>query len=137
MLEGCEGIAFPTVNIVPLPIRDPNGRTLLEVARGVTEFLNELGQDEGRRTLSGLWQVQEWTGGKVDCWVNVLRLPKGSGLRGERDLLSLVPVIPDEEELLQQIGQSPAKELPVAIVKGVEVSLPHSPFPFVASSNTN
>jgi aryl carrier-like protein len=68
-----ETLAAPTVNLVPLLIRSPLQNSLLEVARRVQEDLQKIGTVD--HSTVGLWEVERWTGVKVDTFVNFLKLP--------------------------------------------------------------
>lgn len=68
-----ENLAAPTVNVVPIRAVRPLQRTLVEVARQMQGDLHRVGSVEG--SFVGLWEVLEWTGVKIECIVNFLRLP--------------------------------------------------------------
>ena len=76
-LPGLEDLAAPTLNLVPLLVRSPQKTSLLAVARQLQVDLQEIGIPE--RSGVGLWEIAEWTGVKVDTFVNFLKLPGRSG----------------------------------------------------------
>lgn len=73
-LDGLEQLASPTVNVVPVRVKAPLGTSLLEVARQVQHDVGDIGS--ARKAGVGLWQVERWSGVKVDCIVNFLKLPE-------------------------------------------------------------
>ena len=71
--EGLSTLLAPTVNVVPLKISIRNGSSLFESARAVQEDLGQIGSIE-QCTVS-LSEVYEWTGVRIDCFLNFLKLP--------------------------------------------------------------
>lgn len=61
----------PTLNIVPVRIRSPRTIPLIELARQIQEDLVEIGSPSN--AVVGLWQIEKWTGVKVDCFFNFLK----------------------------------------------------------------
>ncbi|KAK3067711.1 hypothetical protein LTR53_015254 [Teratosphaeriaceae sp. CCFEE 6253] len=82
-LSDLDQLAAPTLNLVPLPVRSPLSSPLTEVAKQVLHGLAELGS--ARNSAVGLWEVAEWTGVKVDTYVNFLKLPERSEGEGSED----------------------------------------------------
>ena len=76
-LDGLSTCAIPTVNLVPLRIRNTLQTPLQDMVQAVQRDLHAIGSAENSRV--GLWEVFEWTGVKMDCFINFLTLP------GERD----------------------------------------------------
>lgn len=74
-IEGLAEAAVPTVNLVPLRIRAPLEKPIFEVAKQVQEDLREIGSMENAGT--GLWEIEQWTGVKLDSFANFLKLPEG------------------------------------------------------------
>ena len=72
-LADLKSLPAPTVNLVPLLVRSPQQKSLLDVARQIQADLQEIGTPE--RSAVGLWEIFEWTGIKVDTFVNFLKLP--------------------------------------------------------------
>ncbi|KAF2859917.1 peptide synthetase [Piedraia hortae CBS 480.64] len=83
-IHGMEELRFPTLGFVPLRVREPT-RALGEVAREVADDLGRLG--DGANAFVGLNEVWEWTGVKVDGFVNFLRVPEHED--GERWIVSV------------------------------------------------
>lgn len=64
------GLAAPTLNFLPLCVRAPAERTLLDVARSVQRDVHVIG---GRDMVSAsLDEIYTWTGQRVDVFVNIL-----------------------------------------------------------------
>ena len=74
--EGLPTLTSPTMNLVPLRIRNVLRTPIFESAETIQQDLHAIGSAENSGV--GLWEVLEWTGVKVDCFVNFLSLP-GSG----------------------------------------------------------
>lgn len=72
-LPGLPTLAAPTVNLVPLRIRKALHAPVLEIARSVQRDLHLIGNVENSRV--GLWEIYDWTGVQIDCFVNFLTLP--------------------------------------------------------------
>jgi ferricrocin synthase len=72
-LSGLPTLPAPTVNLVPLRIRDALHAPILEVAKNIQLDLHLISSIENSRV--GLWEVFDWTGVLLDCFVNFLTLP--------------------------------------------------------------
>jgi hypothetical protein len=72
-IEELEGVAAPTLNLVPLRVRvlEP----IVECAKRIQRDLAEIAKFESATT--GLWQIERWTGVRVDTFVNFLNFPEG------------------------------------------------------------
>jgi amino acid adenylation domain-containing protein len=64
---------IPTLNILPLRIRSPRTTPLLAVAAQIQQDLRALSEPQVAGT--GLWEIDAWTGVKIDVCVNFLSLP--------------------------------------------------------------
>ncbi|KAJ9649489.1 hypothetical protein H2199_000264 [Coniosporium tulheliwenetii] len=82
-VEGLAELAAPTVNLVPLRVREPLRATLLESAARVQADLQEVGGAEV--SAVGLWEIERWTGVRIDSFVNFLKLPDADEAEGEAD----------------------------------------------------
>lgn len=70
-------LPYPTLNLIPLLIRQPLTRQLADVARDIQNDLNMIGERAGR-SCTGLWEKEKWIGPeatKVRAWINFLKLP--------------------------------------------------------------
>lgn len=68
-----EQLPYPTLCLVPLRVRVPEGHRLVEVAAKVQQDIHKISNAEN--VSIGLWEVKEWTGVVVDSFVNFLSLP--------------------------------------------------------------
>lgn len=75
-LPDLESLVAPTLNLVPLLVRSPKQKALVEVAKQIQKDLQEIGTPENSAT--SLREIAEWTGVKVDTFVNFLKLPERS-----------------------------------------------------------
>ncbi|KAL0265124.1 NRPS protein [Diplodia seriata] len=75
-IDGLADVAAPTVNLVPLRVRAPLTTNAFELAKKIQEDLRTIG-DGVENAGTGLWEVERWTGVKVDSFVNFLKLPEG------------------------------------------------------------
>ncbi|XP_014554506.1 hypothetical protein COCVIDRAFT_104780 [Bipolaris victoriae FI3] len=62
--------AIPTLNLVPLHISSPQSRSVVQSAKEIQAHLRDL-NDTGIATTS-LVEIEEWTGVKIDVFVNFL-----------------------------------------------------------------
>ncbi|KAH9220281.1 hypothetical protein DL95DRAFT_330117 [Leptodontidium sp. 2 PMI_412] len=64
-------LAAPTLNLLPLCIHNPLERRIKDIARDVQNDIRSIGSKE--MVSASLEQIFEWTGVRVDCFVNILR----------------------------------------------------------------
>ncbi|KAI9815347.1 MAG: NRPS [Pycnora praestabilis] len=69
-------LAAPTLNLIPLHIKAPQHRPLIDVARAIQEDLGEIIKAEN--SCVSLYEIEEWAGCKIDCFVNFLKMPDPS-----------------------------------------------------------
>jgi amino acid adenylation domain-containing protein len=72
-IEHLPTLRSPTLNLVPLLVRDVSSTPLLKLARQIQQDLQAIGSAEN--SAVALWEIAAWTGVKVDTFVNFLRLP--------------------------------------------------------------
>lgn len=72
-LDNLSSLRAPTLNLVPLLVKSAGERSLLACAKQIQSDLQQIGTPENSSVA--LWQIKEWTGVCVDCFVNYLRLP--------------------------------------------------------------
>ncbi|KAI0382309.1 hypothetical protein F5Y04DRAFT_52723 [Hypomontagnella monticulosa] len=70
---GLENAPFPTLNIVPLIVRQPLIRPIAELAMEIQKDLLEISNFENAGV--GLWEIYNWTGIQIDSSVNFLATP--------------------------------------------------------------
>ena len=110
-LPGLPTLAAPTVNLVPLRIRKALGAPILEIAKNIQQDLHLIGSVENSRV--GLWEICDWTGVLIDCFVNFLALPESDGAqdanKGNDLSLSLsleqVPIDSESNEYTAQMEE--------------------------------
>lgn len=128
-LDGLATRAIPTVNLVPLRIRHALQTPLHESARAVQRDLHAIGTTENAAV--GLWEIFEWTGVTLDCFINFLSLPGGAedGAAGDRwvEATSTDSAPPPPVNL-----QASSKATPNAVAAVYRVR--PSPFPLVSRS---
>ncbi|GKT59886.1 non-ribosomal peptide synthetase [Colletotrichum tofieldiae] len=61
---------YPTLNLVPLKVSLQHDLDILQVARRVQEDLHLISS----HSTVGLWEVKDWTGVEIDCFINFLHL---------------------------------------------------------------
>jgi hypothetical protein len=71
-----ETLAAPTLNIVPIRVSAPGDKSTIEAARQIQDDLMTIGDPEN--SVISLWRIMEWTGIRVDCFFNFLKLPGSS-----------------------------------------------------------
>ncbi|OAQ96267.1 hypothetical protein LLEC1_01582 [Akanthomyces lecanii] len=64
---------LPTLNLVPLRVKARDDEDVLQVARRIHSDVQRISAEEHAQV--GLWEVAQWTGVKVDRFVNFLTLP--------------------------------------------------------------
>ncbi|KAI0201600.1 putative non-ribosomal peptide synthetase [Astrocystis sublimbata] len=70
---GIEEAPFPTLSILPLRVKDPLGRSIDEVAGDIQKDITEISRFEN--ASASLWEIEKWTGVRIDTFVNILSLP--------------------------------------------------------------
>ncbi|CAI6340187.1 unnamed protein product [Periconia digitata] len=64
---------IPVVNLVPLRVHRPLAVDTLVAAAQIQNDIHEISSAENVGV--GLWEINEWSSVKIDCWVNFLTLP--------------------------------------------------------------
>ncbi|KAK6429909.1 hypothetical protein LTR95_013945, partial [Oleoguttula sp. CCFEE 5521] len=72
-LDNLSALRAPTLNLMPLAIRDVGSRSSLDVAKQIHQDLQDIGT--AINSAVALWEIEQWTGVTVDCFVNFLKLP--------------------------------------------------------------
>jgi hypothetical protein len=89
-VDGIEVAAIPTVNLLPLRVRAPLPHDLIDVAQQVQKDLQKIG--EPTNASASLFEISEWTGVKIDSFVNLLTLPdagNGDARNGDEDKIEI------------------------------------------------
>ncbi|KAK0120738.1 hypothetical protein ONS96_010939 [Cadophora gregata f. sp. sojae] len=74
-------LAVPTLNLLPLCVQKPLERSIEDIARHVQSDIQKIGDKE--MVSASLEQIFEWTGVRIDCFVNILRPGNAFEPRGE------------------------------------------------------
>ncbi|KAF3797679.1 Hydroxamate-type ferrichrome siderophore peptide synthetase [Colletotrichum gloeosporioides] len=61
---------FPTLNLVPLKVRVDETSSIITIAQRVQQDLHLISS----HSTVGLWEIKDWTGLEIDCFVNFLHL---------------------------------------------------------------
>ncbi|QIW95153.1 hypothetical protein AMS68_000671 [Peltaster fructicola] len=72
-LDGLLELRAPTLNLVPLLIRQPLAKSLPQLAKEIQKDLAQIGSAE--LSTTALWQITEWTGVQIDTFLNFVKLP--------------------------------------------------------------
>ncbi|THZ17630.1 peptide synthetase [Aureobasidium pullulans] len=72
-LENLSNLTAPTLNLVPLRVRSPTRTSLTELAKQIQKDLQDIGTPENSSV--GLWEIEAWTGVKIDTFVNFVKVP--------------------------------------------------------------
>ncbi|PWW73490.1 hypothetical protein C7212DRAFT_359603 [Tuber magnatum] len=104
-----ESLAAPTLNIVPIRVSSPGSKSTIKVARQIQGDLMTIGDPEN--SVVSLWRIREWTGIRVDCFFNFLKLPgsptwssNDDGAVNGTDKITLEEFTPDNVELAARPG---------------------------------
>jgi hypothetical protein len=73
-LSDLDQLTCPTLNLVPLCIRNILKSNIIECAQQIQSDLAQIGTVENSSTA--LWEIAQWTGVKVDLFLNFLKLPE-------------------------------------------------------------
>ena len=66
-------LPFPTLSLIPLCVRDPAERGVVDIARRIARDLHEISSPDN--ASAGLWEIKDWTGVEITSFVNFLNLP--------------------------------------------------------------
>lgn len=91
-IEGLTTLASPTLNLVPLRIKDVLSTSVLKSANTIQQDLHALSTLDNSGV--GLWEIFDWAGIVIDCFVNFLSLPRGAD-----DEINNGAVVDEEKEI--------------------------------------
>jgi len=86
---------IPTLNFLPLRVKETFNRSILQLAENIQKDLIEFSVNN--RNLSSLWDIYQWTGIQVDCFVNFLKEPKRELEEGHSKSEDLFHMVKAEE----------------------------------------
>jgi ferricrocin synthase len=95
-IEGLVEFAHPTFNVVPLRIKVPGDATIFDVAANIQGDLGKIGHVQNCGV--SLYEIYEWTGVRIDCCVNFLKLPPAEKNGEARQLPGFQPVARSSSE---------------------------------------
>ena len=99
-ISDLDTLPAPTLNLVPLLVRSPLRKGLVDVAREIQAALQDITTLEN--SAVGLWEVFEWTGIKVDTFVNFLKLPEASNVENASEQEGEVQLVVVDDGRLQE-----------------------------------
>jgi amino acid adenylation domain-containing protein len=91
-LEDLSSLAAPTLNLVPLRVRTPTRTSLVELAKQVQKDLQAIGS--ATNSSVGLWEIEAWTGVKIDTFVNFVKIPDSSD---DRDATKIDAIVVNQQ----------------------------------------
>lgn len=91
-IEGIEKAVVPTVNLLPLRVHAPLDQSLWIGAQQIQHDLRKIGNLPNATT--SLYEISEWTGVKVDTFVNFLTLPDAANTETEQSAVNGVTISP-------------------------------------------
>ncbi|KAB5518880.1 non-ribosomal peptide synthetase [Coniochaeta sp. 2T2.1] len=84
-MNGLEGLAYPTLSLVPLRVRQSAVLDIVALAKSVQADLHRI--SEPADASVGLWEILDWTGIRVDSFVNFLSLPESQQVDGRKTVV--------------------------------------------------
>ncbi|KAL1848376.1 hypothetical protein VTK73DRAFT_10130, partial [Phialemonium thermophilum] len=90
LLDDLERLPYPTLCLAPLRVRRPLHDRLATVAARIQEDINRISLSPD--VLVGLWEIQDWTGVALDCFVNFLPTGSDNGGGGESSQTSGITI---------------------------------------------
>lgn len=87
-LSGLDELAAPTLNLLPLLVKSPKSTDIIKLAKQVDSDLRKIGTSEN--SASSLAEIYDWTGIKLDSFVNFLKLPDTSDESSESNAIAAI-----------------------------------------------
>jgi amino acid adenylation domain-containing protein len=94
-ISGIASAAVPTVNLLPLRVRKPLRQQIAEVARDIQRDLQDISSPAN--ASASLFEIREWTGVRVDTFVNFLSLPDTAKADGDVQDKTSITIEPTEQ----------------------------------------
>ncbi|EFQ31398.1 amino acid adenylation domain-containing protein [Colletotrichum graminicola] len=98
LAENLEG-TYPTLNLVPLKVILQHNSDILQVAKKIQEDLHLISS----HSTVGLWEVKDWTGVEIDCFVNFLHFDNESTETLQHGDIAFEPI--SEARVVEELGQ--------------------------------
>jgi hypothetical protein len=83
--DGMDTLPYATLSLVPLRVRQPSSHDLATLAKAIQQDLHRISSPENASV--GLWEVLDWTGVRIDSFVNFLSLPTEGKNKTEEDVI--------------------------------------------------
>ncbi|KAI0811786.1 putative non-ribosomal peptide synthetase [Xylaria sp. FL0064] len=99
-----EEVPCPTLTILPLRVKDPLSRDVNAVASNIQKDIAEISRFEN--STAGLWEIRDWTGVRIDTFVNILSRPDERS-RSEPNPVTIHEVTNDDEPSTRSVDISP------------------------------
>ncbi|WEW57918.1 hypothetical protein PRK78_003385 [Emydomyces testavorans] len=116
-MEGLPELVAPTLNIVPLCIESPTGRTIIQLARAIQHDIHEI--SNAQNSCVSLHEIAEWTGVTVNTIVNFLKYPDST----EQSSGTLPRFLPLEEVERSEVSINENSSIEAPIKSNTDESL--------------
>ncbi|KAF1837015.1 hypothetical protein BDW02DRAFT_186271 [Decorospora gaudefroyi] len=94
-IEGLASSPIPTVNLLPLRIASPLKHTIVDAATQIQSDLSTIGDTVN--ASASLYEIESWTGVRIDTFVNFLSLPDTDTKRGSVVNTENIRIVPMEQ----------------------------------------
>ncbi|KAH7323099.1 putative non-ribosomal peptide synthetase [Stachybotrys elegans] len=92
---------YPTLNLVPLCVRDAATGSLLEIAARIQNDIHQI-SSLGREKV-GLWEIAEWTGVQISSFVNFLSNASADNTTATNTLVPVRPSVGESDVGIQTL----------------------------------
>jgi amino acid adenylation domain-containing protein len=117
-INGIATAVVPAVNLLPLRVKTPLGRNLAELAGDIQRDLRDI--SNLANASASLFEISEWTGIKVDTFVNFLSLPDTQEMEGDAQIEEGITIKPIQywQELVSKVSKAEnrSSEVPAELV---------------------
>nr|QEE83320.1 polyketide synthase 40703 [Alternaria oxytropis] len=93
-IHGIASTAVPTVNLLPILVKTPLERNLAKLAGNIQRDLQDISSPAN--ASASLFDISEWTGVKVDTFVNFLSMPDTQEKEGDAHTKEGITITPTE-----------------------------------------
>jgi aryl carrier-like protein len=94
-VKGISSATVPTVTLLPLRVRSPLEREVTDVAGDIQRDLRDISSPAN--ASASLFEISEWTGVKVDTFVNFLSLPDTQEMEEDIKSVDSITIKPTEQ----------------------------------------
>jgi hypothetical protein len=117
-INGIATAVVPAVNLLPLRVKTPLGRNLAELAGDIQRDLRDISNPAN--ASASLFEISEWTGIKVDTFVNFLSLPDTQEMEGDAQTEEGITIKPIQywQESVSKVSKAEnrSSEVPAELV---------------------